>query len=104
MGDVCKDRDSEVSAGGVTTQEDVRRLAGGQDIAQGTNRLGELSRIHGVRGQGVGEEEKGDVVARYIEGVEELCAEAEMFRCAGECEAASYTKSTELDIYSVEVR
>lgn len=23
-----------------------------------------------------------------------------MFRCAGECEAASYTKSTELDIYS----
>ena len=100
MGDMHKDSESEVPAGGVTTEKNVGWLAGSQDIAQGINRLGKLSRIHGFRSQCVGKEEKGNVVIRCIEGVEDLCAEAEMFSCAGECEAASYT-STELDIYSV---
>jgi len=63
--------------------------------------LGELSRIHGVRSQCVGKEEKGNVFTRCIEGVEELCAEGEMFRCSGECKSASCTEGTKLDVYSV---
>lgn len=104
MGGMRKDSESEVPAGGVTTEKNVGWLAGGEDITQGIDRLSELSWIHGVRGQGVGKEEKGDVVTRFIERVENLCEEGEMFRCAGKCEAASYTTNTELDIYSVKVR
>lgn len=89
---MCKDSESEVSTGGITTEKDVGWFAGGEDIAQSINRLSELSWIHGVRSQGVGKEEKGNIVTRCIEGVEKLCAEAEMFSCAGECEPTSYTK------------
>lgn len=81
----------EVPACGVAAEDDGGWGAAGvdEDVAQGVDGLAQLGRVDGVRGEGVVDEEEGDVVVRGVQGVEEGGVEFEVVFCGWDDEAAA---------------
>lgn len=61
------------------------------DVPQRLDRLGELGGIPRVRGQGVGEEEDGQILARRVGRLHQVIEEFEVAHVGGQTKAAAST-------------
>lgn len=88
---VGEDAHDQVAAGRVAAQQDPGRRPARllQDVAQGPDSLGELGRVHGPRGEGVCQDEDGEVLARRARRGHQAVEELEITLVGGQAEAAA---------------
>lgn len=91
VGEVQQQREGEVPACGVAADDDVgwRAVCLCEDVAEGFDGLAQLGWVRRVRGEGVCEEEDGDVVAGCVEVGDDARQEVDVGGCAGEGESAA---------------
>lgn len=92
MREVQQDSEGEVSAGGVAADDHVAGRAAGlcEDVAQGVDGLAQLGWVGVVWGEGVCDEEEGDVVVGSGEGSDEGVVECEVAFRGGNDETSAF--------------
>lgn len=88
---VQQHRHGQVAAGRITADDHVRGCPAtvGEDVAERANGLAQLGWVDFVRGEGVPREEDGDVVAVFVDDLQEVEPEVEVGGYGGDGEAAS---------------
>lgn len=88
---VQQHRHGQVAAGRVAADDHVRGCpaAVGEDVAEGADGLAQLGWVDFVRGEGVPREEDGDVVAVFVDDLQEVEPEVEVGGYGSDGEAAS---------------